>query len=568
MAQLARRFPEAYQRYVWGLEPRPHHLAWWGLVLGLLGQSATCPPGVVPPLVGPPGFRQEDYRERADEKAGEAEPPPVDVPRLYVVAPPGHAKSTIFSQVFAAWYLGHCPDQSLLALTSSAPMARQYHDTVSAVLSESDRHAAVFPDPRCRPDLRRGWSTDGLYLKGTPRTQKEPAYRIAGWSASVLGARAHGVILDDALTQEESESALVTQRAWDHLTMTVENRLHPGGWLLGVGTRWTADDLIGRARRAGWPVYRFPAIGPYPWALPGEVPTAHDKSGYHAPRPRTAAPPEGGEDDQRHSSPPPQEAPLTERSAGEKRLSAAISEGALWPTRFPVEHLEGERRRIGGARFETVWQGVPTGVGAGIFRDASWFRGLPADFPVLARRLTTVTHVDLAFSEKKTADFTAAVTAGYDPADPVRRLYFTHFWRQKVAEDGLAAALADHLALVRPALVTVEVPAYRQEATLVLTRQLTQALLGRHACHVAAVPVSTDKVVRARAHAGKAEAGDAAYDRGHPLWPVTEAELLAFPGGQHDDLVDACSGAVTACLYGAEALLRGQGGTGRPLRFG
>ena len=91
---------------------------------------------------------------------------------------------------------------------------------------------------------------------------------MAGWSASVLGARAHGIILDDALTQEDSESALVTERAWAHLTMTVENRLHPGGWLLGVGTRWTADDLIGRARRAGWPVYRFPAIGPYPLGPP------------------------------------------------------------------------------------------------------------------------------------------------------------------------------------------------------------------------------------------------------------------------------------------------------------
>jgi predicted phage terminase large subunit-like protein len=265
---------------------------------------------------------------------------------------------------------------------------------------------------------------------------------------------------------------------------------------------------------------------------------------------------------------------LTDRSifpVGEKGVQKhplIPPEGALWPTRFPLPHLEGERRRIGGARFETVWQGVPTGVGAGIFRAAEWFRNLPADFPVLARRLTTVTHVDLAFSEKKTADFTAAVTVGYDPADPVRRLYFTHFWRQKVAEDGLPDALADHLAAVQPAIVTVEVPAYRQEATLVLVRQLSQRLLGRAGCHVAAVPVSTDKVVRARAHAGKAEAGDAHYDRGHPLWPVTEAELLAFPGGQHDDLVDACSGAVAACLYGADALLRGQGGAGRPLRFG
>jgi len=511
-------YPEAYSRYVWGLPPRPHHLAWWHLLVRLLNESATSK--AFPPVPLPPGFGLEAFRERADPRTGEAEPPPVDAPRLYVVAPPGHAKSTVFSQVFPCWYLGHHPDQTLLMFTSSTTMARTYHDVVSAVLAESERHAAVFPEPACRPDPRRGWSTDGLYLRGTPRTQKEPSFRIAGWGASVLGARAHGVVLDDALTQEDSESALVTDRAWSHLTMTVENRLHPGGWLLGVGTRWTDDDLIGRARRAGWPVYRFPALGPYPW-------------------------------------------PTVDRP-----VDPESGEAALWPSRFPVRHLRDERRRIGGARFQTVWQGVPTGVGAGVFRDARWFRPLPAEFPVLARRLTTVMHVDTAWSEKKTADFTAAVTAGYDPADQQRRLYFLGFWRHKVAEDGLAADLADHVAAVRPALVTVEVPAFRQEATLTLVREIGQRLVGRHACAVVAVPVSTDKVVRARAHAAKAEAGEAFYDRGHPLWPVVEAELLAFPGGQHDDLVDGASGATTACLYGSDALTRGQSGRAVPVRFG
>ena len=358
----------------------------------------------------------------------------------------------------------------------------------------------------------------------------------------MLGARAHGIILDDALTQEESESALVTDRAWSHLTMTIENRLHPGGWLLGVGTRWTADDLIGRARRAGWPVYRFPALGPYPW-LPsgGAVDRSVDPGLTHDNLVILC---------RRGSTRRPAWAPCGPNA----------SPSPTWRTSAGASAAPGS---------PTVWQGVPTGVGAGIFRDEEWFRPLPRDFDVLARRLTTVMHVDLAFSEKKTADFTAAVTGGYDPADPVRRIYVTHLWRQKVAEDGLAAALADHIALVKPALITVEVPAFRQEATLVLVRAITQLLIGRHACQVLAVPVSTDKVVRARAHAGKAEAGDVCYDKGLPLWPIAQAELLAFPGGEHDDLVDAFSGMVTACLYGADALSRGQSlGPGRPVRFG
>jgi predicted phage terminase large subunit-like protein len=526
LAALARQYPECYQRYVWQLEPQPHMLAWWSLI------CTTSREGQPPHDTG----RLEPFRERAEPGEPEPVPVPDQTPRLYVVAPPGHAKSTVFSQVFPCWYLGRHPDHTLLMLTSSTPMARQYHDVISTVLAENARHRLVFPFPECRPDIERGWSSDGLYLMGTPWAQKEPAFRIAGWNASVLGARAHGIVLDDVLTQEDSLSALVTERAWMHLQMTIENRLHPGGWLLGVGTRWTSDDLIGHARRAGWPVYRFPAIGPYTWPTHSLEPglrrsTAHSPDTY--------------------------------------ATDSATGGSALWPNRFPVPRLQEERRRLGGALFETVWQGVPTGVGAGVFRSAAWFRPLPPEHSLLARSHTTVAYIDTAWSEKKTADYTACVCASYDPRDPQRRLYYGAFWRKRVNEDGLAAELANYLAVARPSLVGVELPAYRQAATAELVSQVSQLLIGRHACAIVAVPVATDKVARARTHAAHAEAGFAFYDTQHALWPIVQSELLGFPGAAHDDLTDACSGATTMALLGTDTLTRGQvAGPSRPIRFG
>src|SRR5215471_13679340 len=116
LAQLARMYPERYMAYVFGLEPRAHHLAWWHLLVRLLNESATARHFPAVPL--PDGFGLEAMRERADPRTGEAEPAPVAAPRLYVVAPPGHAKSTLFSQVFPCWYLGLHPDQTLLMFTS------------------------------------------------------------------------------------------------------------------------------------------------------------------------------------------------------------------------------------------------------------------------------------------------------------------------------------------------------------------------------------------------------------------------------------------------------------------
>src|SRR5262245_6043064 len=156
--------------------------------------------------------------------------------KLLIVAPPGHAKSTWLSLILPAWYLGRHPDESLLFLTSSDTMARQFGTTVRQTLAENERHRAAFPEGAGRPDPDRGWSTDGLYLRATPASAKDPAYRALGWGASVIGARAHGIILDDPLTQEQARSSVEQEKARRYHDLTVDARLHPGGWMLAVMT--------------------------------------------------------------------------------------------------------------------------------------------------------------------------------------------------------------------------------------------------------------------------------------------------------------------------------------------
>jgi len=65
--------------------------------------------------------------------------------------------------------------------------------------------------------------------------------------------------------------------------------------------------------------------------------------------------------------------------------------------------------------------------------------------------------------------------------------------------------------------------------------------------HVASSPETGDKVTRAKPVSAQAQHGNFVIVR-HPGWEQTRAELVDFPYGEHDDLVDAISRAFAAVL--------------------
>ena len=271
--------------------------------------------------------------------------------RLLIIAPPGSAKSTWLSLIFPPWYLGNHPDHSILFFTSSDPMAMQFHRNVKATLEDNPRHLATFPNATCRPDEARGWSSEGLVLSGIPDNVKDPSYRAIGFGASAIGARAHGIILDDPLTQEQAQSETSQAAAKQYYDLTVDSRLHPDGWMIAIMTAWHEADLRAHlASKDDWDVLVMPAIGYW----------------------------------------------------GDGK--------ALWPERFPIDFLRAKQNTLGAAMFSCVWLADPTALGGNVFKAANWFRPAPADFKPIGR----VQFWDLAFSSRDTADYTVAVTLDVD----------------------------------------------------------------------------------------------------------------------------------------------------------
>lgn len=411
--------------------------------------------------------------------------------KILILAPPNSAKSTWNSLIRSTHYLGQHPDEHLIFLTSSDDMAKTFASTVRMTLDSSERHREIFSDSAARPYKSRGWSGDGLYLRGTPLGDKDPAYKAVGWGMTIMGARANGILLDDVLDQKTAESEAEQRKAQSYYDKTIVPRLNTrSGWLMAVMTRFAEGDLGGHflklAETSGdWIILKTPL--------------------------------EAGDHD-----------PLG-RSPGE----------SLWPDQFPPEFIDATRKRMSVAEFNLVYNCDPTGIGGDIFTSEAYFRPLPANFWAEIEPTCVVGQaVDLAFSASKRACFTVILTYAVDPS---YRLYVLHVDRAHYSIMETEQRLKDLIRWTKPLITTVETEDFHDKTI----RTMIRRVISQIAANIQLEKPRGDKIMRARLPAGMAEHGQIYVDHDAPWFRSFMTEVLGFPRMRLKDQVDALS---LACL--------------------
>lgn len=134
-----------------------------------------------------------------------------------------------------------------------------------------------------------------------------------------------------------------------------------------------------------------------------------------------------------------------------------------------------------------------------------------------------VMAVDLAISEKSSADETAIVTLGVEYE--TNKIYELETVHGRWSFDAIINAIEDAYKRNKPDLLGVEYVAFQKSVGDVLTRK---------GLPVIALRADTDKVRRAMSVSHIVEQGRV-YINGAPL----RRQLVEFPNGIHDDLVDA-----------------------------
>ena len=412
--------------------------------------------------------------------------------RGLILAPRGHAKTTLFIYRAARLIGVHRGNWRLGILTAVDADAESRSRAIRALV-EHPRFAEVFPWARAgvegRPWTDAAWTVRGVNLG------KDHTCTAMSLGSVRAGPRLDALLADDPVGLQENATAAGRAKALETYRTVVDPMLVPGGTRTFLGTRWHEDDLYASLIRTGWPVMLRKAIG-------------DDGS-------------------------------------------------ALWPDVWSRARLEAQRSELGSAIFDLQYQNDPAGMGGNIFR-RDWFQ-YATHVPAGARRV----GVDLAITASQRSDYTSAVEVVEDAA---HNLYVVGVWRERLEEGhrqwltGLDAAGTPNLSGLPasgPRLswpldklppgfsgTTETYPAPRAISAVNIESVAFQATFTRELLRTTRLPARAvypdrDKVIRARSLAARYEAGTVFHVRGAPGIDALEAELVAFPNGEHDDLVDA-----------------------------
>lgn len=168
--------------------------------------------------------------------------------------PPGAAKSTYASILYAPWHLAQNPKANIIAASHTAELAEKFGRRVRNLIAEHS------------PVLGVGLAPDSQ-AAGRWETDHGGEYFAAGVGGAIAGRRADLVVIDDPIrSREDADSETVRDKIWDWYKSDLYTRLKPGGRIVLIQTRWHEDDLAGRLlsdMEAGgdkWEVISLPAL--------------------------------------------------------------------------------------------------------------------------------------------------------------------------------------------------------------------------------------------------------------------------------------------------------------------
>lgn len=312
-------------------------------------------------------------------------------------------------------------------------------------------------------------------------------YVAAGVGGGITGKGAHVLVIDDPVkNREDAESQNNRDANWDWYTSTAYTRLAPGGGVLVILTRWHDDDLAGRLLQSEseggdtWEVVKYPAIA---------------------------------EEDEEF------------RSTGEP----------LHPERYSYDALEQIRKAVGPRDWTALYQQNPVADDGEYFtRDMIQYYD-PEDVDFDAMRYYCAW--DLAIGKRDRNDYTVGMVIGVNEID---ELFVVDVVRGRFDGFEIVERILDLYEEWTPSMIGIEKGHIEMALGPFLEKRIRER--GLYEAYIKDLKTGRrDKEARARAIQGRMQQGMVYFPRDQIFTGPLVAELLRFPGGIHDDQVDALS---------------------------
>lgn len=312
-----------------------------------------------------------------------------------------------------------------------------------------------------------------------------------GILSGITGHPANLILIDDPIkNREEADSPLIRDRIWEEWQNTLKSRLAAGGKVIVIMTPWHEDDFAARLLR-------------------------HERN-----ITLLRLPVEAEEND-----------PLG-RAPGEP-LCPELGKDAAWLRQFRESYRNDPA--TGGAR---AWQALylcsPRVEGGNLIR-RDWFRYYdPAE---KERFGTTVISVDAAFKASERSDYVAIEVWSKSEA-----CYYLRYCLNRKMDFPATLQAIRAVRQMFPEAISILVEDKANGSAIIQT--LRKELSG-----VIAIEPKGGKIARVNAVAPAIESGCVLLPRGEAWTADLIDQFTAFPSGAHDDMVDACTQALSYLLY-------------------
>ncbi len=423
---------------------------------------------------------------------------------LLITMPPRHAKSTFGTILFPSYFMARDPQRYVMSCSYNSQLATDFGRQVRGIVEDKRLHQA-FPNFSLSMESRAAdvW-----------RTEDGGAYFAVGVGGTTSGRPANLLLVDDPIkSREDAESMTQRNKTWNYYTSALATRLQPGRdhaspKQIVILTRWHPDDLAGRLMASEdwaegrWTHVNFSAIE----TKKRRVDRFMLPKGHPLKLGPGEAPPEGED------------------------MKALIDgkETALWPERFGLEELK-RRERLNPREFASLYQQQPYIEGGNLIK-TEWWKSFPKDLSP-ERFATLIIGVDTAFKKTEAADYSVAIVAGMDRNGDI---YLIDIMRGKYDFPELKQRLVALNTRWRGRglrAMYIEDKASGQSIIQELKRESGISVIPYKVVH--------DKVSRANAVLPLIEGGRVFVPESAPWLDSFIDETVMFPGGNHDDQVDA-----------------------------
>lgn len=153
---------------------------------------------------------------------------------LLLSVPPQHGKSLTVTETLPSWFLGKHPQDAVIIAGYEGTFAEGFSRR------NRDKFAEYSEDIfGVKPNL----NVQGVALW---QTEEGGQCKAGGLRAGITGNPCELFIIDDPIkNKEQAQSDTMLTKIHEEMAPSVHSRIHPGGKLIVIQTRWVENDVIG-----------------------------------------------------------------------------------------------------------------------------------------------------------------------------------------------------------------------------------------------------------------------------------------------------------------------------------